>query len=832
MLHTASAVAAANSEQSPQPPSKAGDNTTAASTSPSNSKRPRSEVPSTAELHGRKRRNSNDQEQQENEALNMFVDVDGDHRLNEAGIERNGHNWAVENGSFEQTQPEDALNMDDILPTEGGAQWLLDLDENVMLNDGTQYLQLQETEGSPALQTDATTLALLHHTDNSDLDLNLEPSIVNLREQKMELDTARGDIIGENTTTINKSNDNGETNRKIEVQIATTLKPSPLIPQQMPGVQWGQLQPSPSLDVYANVQAPDIETRIIAPPPSKSAPQSSAIRIAPRDQSKFAVTPIASHSASAGSRSESRRKRTRYSPNQSSPSPPPVAPAPISHYPVGSPNIPQPSMQGNVAYPIVPHPMAAPLLFAQGFPGAPIQGALGEHRNNPRFAQQHQQQKPNSGSFKPAATANMDASSNGNIPVFSPPQPGMMPVDPTTLMHMAQQMWMAAMAASGNSPHAQSRHHLNQPRISGPPTLNVPGAGSGLPPMPVGEPSNKGNATMPTPIAQQQHGGAKPIFIRDDGKHVVVEQQAPAKLTRHPVLGRLQLQSKQQAAIELSNTEGGHREKSEGTTDTAKPVPGSSSASSKERRKRLVWTPELHERFVQAISAVGLHQAVPKTLVQIMNVDGLTTEHVKSHLQKYRSSLKKTQSDDKGDKDKLAEAGGVIIKLTGKSSDGEKNAREVHVLPNRTPVATKNSTAVAPPAAVVATAPDLKAVVPNARETSDQSGPPSDDVRLQLQERTMQLQYELQVMVHRTVTLQKELQVSIEEQSESKKRENQPQMATSRPAVEEKEKKESGYIEQMAELDRETKRVRHELGMIQQRLSKGDRNQEYQTGKG
>lgn len=49
---------------------------------------------------------------------------------------------------------------------------------------------------------------------------------------------------------------------------------------------------------------------------------------------------------------------------------------------------------------------------------------------------------------------------------------------------------------------------------------------------------------------------------------------------------------------------------------------------------------------MSAVNAVGLANAVPKVLVSIMNVNGLTTEHVKSHLQKYRNSLKKEAADE------------------------------------------------------------------------------------------------------------------------------------------------------------------------------------------
>lgn len=60
------------------------------------------------------------------------------------------------------------------------------------------------------------------------------------------------------------------------------------------------------------------------------------------------------------------------------------------------------------------------------------------------------------------------------------------------------------------------------------------------------------------------------------------------------------------------------------------------------KRARLVWTPQLHKRFVDAVVHLGMKNAVPKTIMQLMNVDGLTRENVASHLQKYRLYLKRT----------------------------------------------------------------------------------------------------------------------------------------------------------------------------------------------
>ncbi|KFK35034.1 hypothetical protein AALP_AA5G225400 [Arabis alpina] len=64
-----------------------------------------------------------------------------------------------------------------------------------------------------------------------------------------------------------------------------------------------------------------------------------------------------------------------------------------------------------------------------------------------------------------------------------------------------------------------------------------------------------------------------------------------------------------------------------------------------QKKPRVVWTPELHKKFIGAVDLLGLEHAVPKKILDLMNVDKLTRENVASHLQKFRAALKKIQDD-------------------------------------------------------------------------------------------------------------------------------------------------------------------------------------------
>jgi len=63
--------------------------------------------------------------------------------------------------------------------------------------------------------------------------------------------------------------------------------------------------------------------------------------------------------------------------------------------------------------------------------------------------------------------------------------------------------------------------------------------------------------------------------------------------------------------------------------------------SSGPKKPRVVWSVELHRKFVAAVNQLGIDKAVPKRILELMNVEKLTRENVASHLQKYRLYLKR-----------------------------------------------------------------------------------------------------------------------------------------------------------------------------------------------
>ncbi|XP_066377563.1 uncharacterized protein [Miscanthus floridulus] len=65
--------------------------------------------------------------------------------------------------------------------------------------------------------------------------------------------------------------------------------------------------------------------------------------------------------------------------------------------------------------------------------------------------------------------------------------------------------------------------------------------------------------------------------------------------------------------------------------------PESNGYEKPKKRNRITWTIELHEKFLEAVKALGGNEyATPEGILHLMNIKGLTAKHIGSHLQKHR----------------------------------------------------------------------------------------------------------------------------------------------------------------------------------------------------
>ncbi|XP_073048938.1 LOW QUALITY PROTEIN: two-component response regulator ORR26-like [Primulina eburnea] len=64
------------------------------------------------------------------------------------------------------------------------------------------------------------------------------------------------------------------------------------------------------------------------------------------------------------------------------------------------------------------------------------------------------------------------------------------------------------------------------------------------------------------------------------------------------------------------------------------------------KKVRVLWTVDLHQKFVTAVNQIGLSKVGPKKILDLMGVPWLTRENVASHLQKYRLYLSRLQKEN------------------------------------------------------------------------------------------------------------------------------------------------------------------------------------------
>lgn len=130
----------------------------------------------------------------------------------------------------------------------------------------------------------------------------------------------------------------------------------------------------------------------------------------------------------------------------------------------------------------------------------------------------------------------------------------------------------------------------------------------------------------------------KPVALHAGGafhpfeKKRRAEAEVPASSTTAPASSAVVGDSADKAT---SNTAAEVHQKD--VKDTEKDKEDKEGQSQPNRKPRRCWAPELHRLFLQALQQLGgPHVATPKQIRELMKVDGLTNDEVKSHLQKYR----------------------------------------------------------------------------------------------------------------------------------------------------------------------------------------------------
>lgn len=165
------------------------------------------------------------------------------------------------------------------------------------------------------------------------------------------------------------------------------------------------------------------------------------------------------------------------------------------------------------------------------------------------------------------------------------------------------------------------------------------------------------------------------------------------------------------------------------------------------QKPRLRWTPELHQRFVVAVNSLGgPERATPKGILSLMQVDGLTIFHIKSHLQKYRLNIKVPGEESPIEPQK--------IESKTKKSSGRKKSSSAMTPSEMTGLVEVISTESSlPPADQPVAGPSVEL---------DSKSSLDNEKRGQL-ERALLLQMEMQKKLHEQLEAQRKLQMSLEQ---------------------------------------------------------------------
>ncbi|KAL7141334.1 hypothetical protein ABFS83_08G046300 [Erythranthe nasuta] len=95
-----------------------------------------------------------------------------------------------------------------------------------------------------------------------------------------------------------------------------------------------------------------------------------------------------------------------------------------------------------------------------------------------------------------------------------------------------------------------------------------------------------------------------------------------------------------------------------------------------QRKQRRCWSPELHRVFIDALTQLGGAQvATPKQIREVMKVEGLTNDEVKSHLQKYRLHVRKVPDPSSAPAARMNNMMGIIPWFRQDYEHGESSNR-------------------------------------------------------------------------------------------------------------------------------------------------------------
>lgn len=144
---------------------------------------------------------------------------------------------------------------------------------------------------------------------------------------------------------------------------------------------------------------------------------------------------------------------------------------------------------------------------------------------------------------------------------------------------------------------------------------------------------NDGGDKIPDWLRSSQLWNEQPVVVADSVKKPIAVNANKTGGAFHPFKKEKAASAIQTSSTSNDNSNGQGQSSGSHIEEKVKEKKDGSS----HRKERRCWSPELHKRFLNALQDLGGSQvATPKQIRELMKVDGLTNDEVKSHLQKYR----------------------------------------------------------------------------------------------------------------------------------------------------------------------------------------------------